>query len=79
MGKDEIDLILLVGGSTRIPKVQQWLKEYFEDEEGEKVNTDVNPDEAVAEGATIMAGILGNQITAADDDEPENENVGGFV
>ena len=79
MGKDEIDLILLVGGSTRIPKVQQWLKEYFEDEEGDKINTDVNPDEAVAEGATIMAGILGNQITAADDNEPENENVGGFV
>ena len=79
MGKDEIDIILLVGGSTRIPRVQQWLKEYFEDEDGEKINTDVNPDEAVAEGATIMAGILSDQITAAGDDEPDNENVGGFV
>ena len=58
MGKDEIDKVLLVGGSTRIPKVKTWLIEYFDDEE-DKINEDVNPDEAVAQGAALMAGILG--------------------
>ena len=79
MGEDEIDMVLLVGGSTRIPRVHQWLRDYFDDEDGEKMNTDINPDEAVAEGATIMAGMLSNQITAADEDDTENENKGGFV
>ena len=63
MGKDEIDKILLVGGSSKIPKVKSWLIEYFDDEE-EKINEDdVNPDEAVAKGATIMAGILAGHAT----------------
>ena len=76
---ESIDIILLVGGSTRIPRVHQWLRDYFDDEDGEKMSSDVNPDEAVAEGATIMAGMLADQITAADDDDTENENKGGFV
>ena len=55
MSVDEIDDILLVGGSTRIPKVRSWLQEYFEDK---PPNDALNPDEAVAHGATIMAGVL---------------------
>ena len=55
MSVDEIDDILLVGGSTRIPRVRSWLQEYFEDK---PPNDALNPDEAVAHGATIMAGVL---------------------
>jgi len=44
-----------VGGSTRIPKVRQLLKEFFN---GKEPSHDVNPDEAVAFGATVQAGIL---------------------
>jgi heat shock protein 5 len=52
--KSDIDDIVLVGGSTRIPKVQAMLEEYF----GKKVRKDVNPDEAVAFGAAVQGGIL---------------------
>jgi len=54
--KSEIDEIVLVGGSTRIPKVQELLKEFFE---GKEPNKGVNPDEAVAFGAAVQGGILG--------------------
>ena len=54
--KDEIDEIVLVGGSTRIPKIRSMLKEYF----GKEPKTDINPDEAVAYGASIQAAILSN-------------------
>jgi molecular chaperone DnaK (HSP70) len=50
----EIDDIVLVGGSTRIPKIRELLKEKF----GDKLRCDINPDEAVAYGATIQAAIL---------------------
>ena len=50
--KDEIDDVLIVGGSTRIPKVRDWLSEYFD---GKELNCEVHADEAVAEGATLMA------------------------
>ena len=63
MDKDEIDIILLVGGSTKIPAVKTWLLEWMDlDEEtaADKFETWVDPDIAVAEGATIMAGILSN-------------------
>ena len=53
--KSEIDEIVLVGGSTRIPKVQQLIKDFFN---GKEPNKGVNPDEAVAYGAAIQAGIL---------------------
>ncbi|XP_074281622.1 luminal-binding protein-like [Silene latifolia] len=53
--KNQIDQIVLVGGSTRIPKVQQLLKEYFN---GKKPNKGVNPDEAVAFGAAVQGSIL---------------------
>jgi len=53
MKKSEIDEIVLVGGSTRIPKVQALLKEYFD---GKEPNKGINPDEAVAYGAAVQVG-----------------------
>merc|ERR1712168_145868 len=55
MEKDEIDEIVLVGGSTRIPKIQQLVKEYFN---GKEPSRGINPDEAVAYGAAVQAGVL---------------------
>merc|ERR1711907_678970 len=55
MTKSEIDELVLVGGSTRIPKVQQLLKDYFN---GKEPNRGINPDEAVAYGASVQGGIL---------------------
>lgn len=52
--KSEIDDIVLVGGSTRIPKVQAMLEEYF----GKKASKGINPDEAVAYGAAVQGGVL---------------------
>mmetsp|Transcript_2991 Transcript_2991/g.4003 ORF Transcript_2991/g.4003 Transcript_2991/m.4003 type:complete len:543 (+) Transcript_2991:591-2219(+) len=56
--KTEIDELVLVGGSTRIPKVQDLLKEYFD---GKEPNKGVNPDEAVAYGAAVQGGILSGE------------------
>ena len=56
--KSEINEIVLVGGSTRIPKVQQLIKEYFD---GKEPNKGVNPDEAVAYGAAVQGGILSGE------------------
>merc|ERR1711879_1109535 len=53
--KSEIDEIVLVGGSTRIPKIQKLVKDFFN---GKEPNRGINPDEAVAYGATVQAGIL---------------------
>ena len=50
MKKSEVDEIVLVGGSTRIPKVQKLIKEYFN---GKEPNRGINPDEAVAYGAAV--------------------------
>jgi len=58
MKKNEIDDIVLVGGSTRIPKVQQLIKDYFN---GKEPNRGINPDEAVAYGAAVQGGILGGE------------------
>ena len=55
LSKDEIDEIVLVGGSTRIPKIQSMLSDYFN---GKKLNNSINPDECVAFGAAIQAAIL---------------------
>ncbi|CDF34333.1 unnamed protein product [Chondrus crispus] len=55
LSKDEIHEIVLVGGSTRIPKVKELVKSFFDDKEP---HTDINPDEAIAYGAAIQAGIL---------------------
>jgi len=53
--KGDVDELVLVGGSTRIPKVQQLLKDYFN---GKEPNRGINPDEAVAYGAAVQGGIL---------------------
>merc|ERR1719301_207694 len=58
MSKSEIDEIVLVGGSTRIPKVQQLIKDFFN---GKEPNRGINPDEAVAYGAAVRAGILSGE------------------
>ena len=54
----DIDDIILVGGQTRMPKVQQLVKDFF----GKEPRKDVNPDEAVAVGAAIQGGVLGGQV-----------------
>ena len=64
LGKGQIDEIVLVGGSTRIPKVQQMLSDFFG---GRALNKSINPDEAVAYGAAVQAAILtgqGNEMTS---------------
>merc|ERR1711959_869976 len=58
MAKSDIDEVVLVGGSTRIPKVQQLLSNFFN---GKELNQDINPDEAVAYGATVQGGILSGE------------------
>jgi L1 cell adhesion molecule like protein len=55
ISKNQVDEVVLVGGSTRIPKVQSMLSEFFN---GKELNKSINPDEAVAYGATVQAAIL---------------------
>lgn len=64
ISKNEVHDIVLVGGSTRIPKVQQLLKDFFNNRE---LSKSVNPDEAVAYGAAVQAAILGSDKTQAGD------------
>ncbi|KAF0979838.1 hypothetical protein FDP41_000991 [Naegleria fowleri] len=59
LSKEQVDEIVLVGGSTRIPKVQQLLIDFFN---GKKPKQGINPDEAVAAGAAIQGGILGGEL-----------------
>lgn len=56
MTKDQIDEIVLVGGSTRIPKIQQLIKDFFD---GKELNRGINPDEAVAYGAAVQVSHIG--------------------
>ena len=65
ISKNEVDEIVLVGGSTRIPKVQKMLSEYFN---GKELCKSINPDEAVAYGAAVQAAILNG-----DSDESINQ------
>jgi len=58
MQKKDVDEIVLVGGSTRIPKVQQLVKEFFN---GKEPSRGINPDEAVAFGAAVQAGVLSGE------------------
>lgn len=55
----DIDEVILVGGSTRIPKVQEMVKEFF----GKEANKSVNPDEVVSLGAAIQGGVLAGDVT----------------
>jgi len=56
--KKDVDEIVLVGGSTRIPKIQQLVKEFFN---GKEPSRGINPDEAVAYGAAVQAGVLSGE------------------
>ena len=58
LSKSEIDEVILVGGSTRIPRIQQAVEEFF----GRKPNKGVNPDEVVAIGASIQGGVLSGDV-----------------
>merc|ERR1712178_206133 len=58
LSKSQVHEIVLVGGSTRIPKVQNMLSDFFN---GKELNKSINPDEAVAYGATVQAAILSGQ------------------
>ncbi len=56
--KNEVDEVILVGGSTRIPRIQQAVEDFF----GKKPNKGVNPDEVVAVGAAIQGGVLTGEV-----------------
>ncbi|MCB0670078.1 MAG: molecular chaperone DnaK [Saprospiraceae bacterium] len=58
LSKSDIDEIILVGGSTRIPRIQQAVEDFF----GKKPNRSVNPDEVVAVGAAIQGGVLSGDV-----------------
>lgn len=58
LSKNEIDEVILVGGSTRMPKIQEAVEEFF----GKKPNKGVNPDEVVAVGAAIQGGVLSGDV-----------------
>lgn len=60
---NDVDEIVLVGGSTRIPKVQQLVKEFFN---GKEPSRGINPDEAVAYGAAVQAGVLSGEEDTGD-------------
>merc|ERR1711923_640392 len=62
MDKSSIDEVVLVGGSTRIPKVQKLLSDFFN---GKELNKSINPDEAVAYGAAVQAAILNGDNSEA--------------
>jgi len=62
MSKKDIDEVVLVGGSTRIPKIQELLSNFFN---GKELNRSINPDEAVAYGAAVQAAILGGEKSEA--------------
>ncbi|MFC1854478.1 molecular chaperone DnaK [Candidatus Dependentiae bacterium] len=59
ISKSDIHEVILVGGSTRIPKVQEMVKEFF----GKEPNKSVNPDEVVSVGAAIQGGVLAGDVT----------------
>jgi molecular chaperone DnaK len=59
MGPEKIDEVVLVGGSTRIPRVQQIVRNLFN---GKEPHKGVNPDEVVAVGAAVQAGVLGGEV-----------------
>ena len=58
----QINEVVLVGGSTRIPKIQSLLRDFFN---GKELNKSINPDEAVAYGAAVQAAILSGNTDAA--------------
>lgn len=67
LDKSEVDEIVLVGGSTRIPKVQSMISDFFD---GKEPSTDLNPDEAVAYGAAVLGGVIDGVKVGDNDDSP---------
>jgi len=65
--KNQIDEIVLVGGSTRIPKVQELITDFFN---GKKPNKDINPDEAVAFGAAVQGGTICGDESVSKENQP---------
>ncbi|KAL7524431.1 hypothetical protein ACHAWF_000948, partial [Thalassiosira exigua] len=65
MSKGQVDQIILVGGSTRIPKIQSMLSDFFG---GKELNKSINPDEAVAYGAAVQGGILSGDASESTKD-----------
>jgi len=65
MSKGDVDQVILVGGSTRIPKIQSLLSDFFG---GKTLNKSINPDEAVAYGAAVQGGILSGDAAEATKD-----------
>merc|ERR1719493_250831 len=63
MSKNDVHEVVLVGGSTRIPKIQELLSKFFN---GKELNKTINPDEAVAWGAALQAAVLGGDETVED-------------
>ena len=63
LSKNQIDDIVLVGGSTRIPKIQELLQNYFN---GKELSKSINPDEAVAHGASVQAAILSGSTSGSE-------------
>eukprot|EP01064_Diplonema_japonicum_P017925 TRINITY_DN263_c1_g1_i1.p1 TRINITY_DN263_c1_g1~~TRINITY_DN263_c1_g1_i1.p1 ORF type:complete len:526 (+),score=173.48 TRINITY_DN263_c1_g1_i1:496-2073(+) len=57
--KDDIDEVVLVGGSSRIPKIQALIKDFFN---GKEPNRGINPDEAIAYGAAVQGGVLSGEV-----------------
>ena len=65
MDKSNVDEIVMVGGSTRIPKIQNMISNFFN---GKQLSKNINPDEAVAFGAAVQASILtGNESEGTSD------------
>merc|ERR1712232_898793 len=65
MAKTDVHQLILVGGSTRIPRIQKMLSDFFN---GKELNKSINPDEAVAYGAAVQAGILSGDAAEATKD-----------
>mmetsp|Transcript_4239 Transcript_4239/g.6250 ORF Transcript_4239/g.6250 Transcript_4239/m.6250 type:complete len:743 (-) Transcript_4239:206-2434(-) len=65
LGKSEVDHIVLVGGSTRIPKIQEMLSDFFG---GKELSKKINPDEAVAYGAAVQGAIMSGAATGSADE-----------
>ncbi|KAG7343889.1 chaperone protein DnaK [Nitzschia inconspicua] len=65
LDKSEVDHVVLVGGSTRIPKIQEMLSDFFD---GKQLSKNINPDEAVAFGAAVQGGILAGRTVGQKED-----------
>ena len=71
----DVDKVLLIGGSTRMPQVEELVEDYFGMEPSKKIS----PDHAVALGASIQAGFLDDDVTAASLSDAEDDGPGGVV